>query len=463
MPASWLSNSPNKPGWYIPEDRGQVANVICPLIILTPQLQKIPMIAEILATGDEIRSGTLVDSNSAHIAQKLEETGIAVVRHHAVGDDIPLMVSVLREIALRTDVCVVTGGLGPTSDDLTAEAAAVASGVPLVQSPEALEIVESFFRSFHRPITASNIKQSYLPEGATCLPNPIGTAPGFMMILGKCRLFFLPGVPSEMRRMLSESVIPRIEALQEGVRQFCRVQTLTTFGLTESLTGERLKEFSHYFPEIQLGFRAKFPEIQVKFYVRGNDADQVEVMIREASRWVSEKLGHKLISADGESMEAVVGRLLSQNKSTIAVAESCTGGLIAHWLTNVAGSSDYFLYSGVVYANQAKIALLGVSQDTLNRHGAVHEETAREMALRVRQITGASYGLATSGIAGPGGGTEEKPVGTVCIGLATADGVRSYRFQYRFRSREMNKQIFAMTALDLLRRELLGVTPEEPA
>jgi nicotinamide-nucleotide amidase len=419
--------------------------------------QKIPMIAEILATGDEIRSGTLIDSNSAYIAQKLEETGISVVRHHCVGDDMPLMVSVLQEIASRTDVCIVTGGLGPTSDDLTTEAAARAAGVPLIQSPEALEIVEAFFRSFHRPITASNIKQSFLPEGSTCLANPIGTAPGFMMKLGKCLFYFLPGVPSEMRRMLSESVLPRIEALQGGSRQFCQVKTLTTFGLTESLTGERLKDFPKVFPEIQLGFRAKFPEIQVKFYIRGTDADQVEALIRDATHWVSEKLGHKLISPDGESMEAVVGRLLNQNKATIAVAESCTGGLIAHWLTNIAGSSDYFLYSGVVYANQAKVALLGVSQDTLNRHGAVHEETVLEMALKVRQITGATYGIATSGIAGPGGGTDEKPVGTVCIGLAIPDGVRAYRFQYRFRNREMNKQIFAMTALDLLRRELMGV------
>lgn len=417
------------------------------------------MIAEILATGDEIRSGTLVDSNSAYIAQKLEETGIAVIRHHSVGDDVPIMVSVLREIASRADVSIVTGGLGPTSDDLTADAAAMAAGVSLVQSPEALEIVEAFFRSFHRPITASNIKQSYLPEGSTCLPNPIGTAPGFMMKLGKSLFFFLPGVPAEMRRMLSESVLPRIEALQEGDRQFCRIKTLTTFGLTESLTGERLKDFSREFPEIQLGFRAKFPEIQVKFYIRGTDADQLDALIRSATGWVTEKLGHKIISPDGESMEVVVGRLLSQKKSTIAVAESCTGGLIAHWLTNVAGSSDYFLYSGVVYANQAKAALLGVSQETLNRHGAVHEETVREMAQKVRHITGAAYGLSTSGIAGPGGGTDEKPVGTVCIGLATPGDVRAYRFQYRFRNREMNKQIFAMTALDLLRRELMDVKP----
>lgn len=148
------------------------------------------MIAEILATGDEIRSGTLVDSNSAYIAQKLEEIGVAVVRHHSVGDDIPIMVSVLQEIASRADVSIVTGGLGPTSDDLTADAAAKAAGMPLIQNAEALEIVESFFRSFHRPITASNLKQSYLPEGSTCLANPVGTAPGFMMTLGRCVFFF---------------------------------------------------------------------------------------------------------------------------------------------------------------------------------------------------------------------------------------------------------------------------------
>ncbi len=419
-----------------------------------------PMNAEILATGDEIRSGTLVDSNSAHIAQNLEETGIAVLRHHSVGDDIPLMVAVLREIARRADVCVVTGGLGPTSDDLTADAAARAAGVQLIQSPEALEIVESFFRNFHRAITASNIKQSYLPEGATCLANPIGTAPGFMMKLEKCLFFFLPGVPSEMRRMLAESVIPRLEALQEGARRFSRIKTLTTFGLTESMTGERLKDFPQFFPDIQLGFRAKFPEIQVKFYLRGTDVGQVEKLIQSATVWVAEKLGHKIVSPDGQSMETVVGRLLNQKNSTLAVAESCTGGLIAHWLTNVAGSSDYFLYSGVVYANQAKVAILGVSRDTLNRFGAVHEETVREMAQKVRRITGATFGLATSGIAGPAGGTDEKPVGTVCIALATPDAVRTYRFQYRFRNREMNKQIFAMTALDLLRLELMGIRPE---
>ena len=413
------------------------------------------IVAEILATGDEIRSGSLIDSNSAHIAQQLELAGVGVTRHHCVGDDMTLLVSVLREIANRADIAVVTGGLGPTSDDLTAEAAARAAGVPLYQSPEALELVEAFFRNFHRPITPSNLKQSYFPEGASCIVNPIGSAPGFMMSLEKCLFFFLPGVPSEMRRMLSDTVAPAITRKIGGKRLYHRVVTLNTFGLTESMTGEMLKEFPVVFPAIQLGFRAKFPEIQVKFYLHGEDERQITTRAQQAEAWVADRLGDHLFSSDGDPMEVVIGRLLTQRKATVALAESCTGGQIAAWLTDVPGSSDYFLFSGVVYANQAKMDVLGVPEDVLVRYGAVHEETVKHMATGVRRITGATYGLATSGIAGPGGGTDEKPVGAICIGLATPDTVHAYRFQYRFKSRQMNKQIFAMKALDILRRELM--------
>ncbi len=420
------------------------------------------IIAEILATGDEIRSGTLIDSNSAHIAQQLELAGVEVSRHHCVGDDMALLVSVLREIAERADIAVVTGGLGPTSDDLTAEAAALAAEVPLHQSSEALELVEAFFRNFHKPITPSNLKQSYFPEGASCIVNPTGSAPGFMISLKKCLFFFLPGVPSEMRRMLSDTVLPAIIQKIGKQRMHHRVVTLNTFGLTESMTGETLKDFSSFFPNIQLGFRAKFPEIQVKFYLHGEDEHQVTSMAQQAEAWVTDKLGDHLFSSDGENMEVVVGRLLSRNKATVALAESCTGGQIAAWLTDVPGSSDYFLFSGVVYANQAKMDVLGVPEDVLVRYGAVHEETVKHMASGVRRITGATYGLATSGIAGPGGGTDDKPVGTICIGLATPDAVYAYRFQYRFKSRNMNKQIFAMKALDILRRELMGVLKDAP-
>ncbi len=414
------------------------------------------MIGEILATGDEIRSGALIDSNSAYIAQKLEEVGVEVVRQSCVGDELKILVSVLKEIGSRADVAVVTGGLGPTIDDLTAEAAAKAACVELDIDQTALMSIEDFFKALKRPMPPSNKKQAMLPKGAECLYNPVGTAPGFFLKIDKCSFFFLPGVPFEMRRMLSEKVIPRIKKLQGNKRRFCLVKTISTFGLTESATGERLAGFTDRFPSIKLGFRAKFPEIHVKLYARGEDENVLNQLMEKASECVVEKIGRQVLSTNGDPMEAVVGNLLRKKNATIAVAESCTGGLISDWLTNIPGSSDYFLFSGVTYSNEAKIKVLGVSPATLNRYGAVHEETAKEMAEGARRIAGASYGLATSGIVGPGGGTEDKPVGTVCIGLATPDAAYGYRFNFRFAKRLMNKRIFAIKALDVLRQELLG-------
>jgi nicotinamide-nucleotide amidase len=190
--------------------------------------------------------------------------------------------------------------------------------------------------------------------------------------------------------------------------------------------------------------------------MNGRDESALEKTMEEGTEWVLKKMGERVISSSGASMEEEVGSLLNQKKATVAVAESCTGGLVSHMLTNVPGSSDYFLFSGVTYSNQAKIDVLGVSSDTLKEFGAVHEETAKEMADRVRRISGATYGLSTSGIAGPGGGTPEKPVGTLCVGLATPFAVEGHRFEFPFKRRSRNKQIFAMTALDLLRRELMN-------
>jgi nicotinamide-nucleotide amidase len=415
------------------------------------------MKAEILATGDEIRSGALVDSNSAYIAGRLEENGVEVMRHTSVGDHLPTLVSTLREIGRRTDVAVVTGGLGPTTDDLSAEAAAQAAGVELAFDPAALENVESFFRKFNRPMTASNRKQALLPAGARILYNPVGTAPGFSLTIEKALFFFLPGVPYEMKRMLIEHVIPAIIDFQGDAAMHSRVKTITTFGLPESLVGEKMAAVEAEFPGIKLGLRANFPQIQVKLYGRDTDADRLDRRLADAGKWAVERLGSQVISEDGESMEAVVGRLLVKRAATLALAESCTGGLMANWLTNVAGSSEYFLFSGVTYSNRAKMDVLSVNPDILDTVGAVHEDTAREMAEGARRVAGATYGLSTSGIAGPDGGTEEKPVGTVCIGLAGPDGSCGKRFYFPFGKRLMNKKIFAMAALDMLRRELLKI------
>ncbi|MGB6011006.1 MAG: molybdopterin-binding protein, partial [Desulfobacterales bacterium] len=229
------------------------------------------MIIEILATGDEILTGAVVDTNSAHIAQALKEIGLLGVRHSCVGDDMNHLVSTLQEIAIRADVAVVTGGLGPTTDDITAEAAAKSAGVELVLNRSSLRSVEDYFRTRNRPTSSSNKKQALLPFGADPIYNPVGTAPGFTLKIERCLCYFLPGVPFEMHRMLSDSVLPSIETLRGGRGELRRVKTISTFGLTESATGERMKGFSVEFPGIKLGFRAKFPEIQIKLYGSGKD------------------------------------------------------------------------------------------------------------------------------------------------------------------------------------------------
>ncbi len=412
------------------------------------------MIIEILATGDEIRTGAAIDSNSAHIAQVLEQAGLEAIRHSCVGDDMDMIVSVLKEIGNRADVAVVTGGLGPTSDDITAEAAAKAKGVELVLNRSALGVVENFFKTRKRAMSPSNKKQAMLPRGAESFNNPVGSAPGFVLKIDRCSFFFVPGVPFEMKRMLSDEVLPRIEKLRGGTGELSLVKTLSIFGPTESVIGELLAGLSAEFPEITPGFRSKFPEIQVKLYVRGKDDQVLRKILEKASQSVLGKLGENIFSMNGSSMEAVVGGLLAEKEATLAIAESCTGGLISHMLTNVPGSSGYFLFSGITYSNEAKKKVLGVSSEVLQKYGAVHEETVKKMAQGARRVAGATYGLATSGIAGPDGGTDEKPVGTVCIGLATPHDVKGFRFVFPFNTRLMNKRIFAMKALDLLRREL---------
>lgn len=413
------------------------------------------MKAEILATGEEIRTGAVIDSNSAHIAQALEQEGLTVVRHLCVGDDLALLAATLSEIGARAEVAVVTGGLGPTVDDLSAAAAARAAGVATALNPEALAAVERILRGLGIPLSPSQRKQALLPEGADWLANPVGSAPGFEIVIGRCRFFFLPGVPHEMRRMLADQVLPRLRALLPATRERHLTHTFSAFGDAEAAVGDCLALLPEKFPGVRLGLRAHFPEIQVKLYLGGSAAAGLDQRLAAAAGWVRQRLGAAVFSEDGESMETVVGRLLLARKATLAVAESCTGGLVSHWLTNVPGSSGYFLFGGVTYANSAKSGVLGVGLQTLARVGAVHEETVREMACGARRVAGADYGLATSGIAGPDGGTPEKPVGTVCIGLAGPQGAEAFRFRFDSGRRLANKTLFAMRALDLLRRELL--------
>ncbi len=412
------------------------------------------MIAEILSTGDEVCQGTVVDSNAAHIAAVLAGMGIGISRHTCVGDDLDALTAVFLEIAGRADFAVVTGGLGPTGDDLTAEAAAMAAGVPLLKNAAALAGIAEFFQRFSRLMSPSDHKQALMPEGAIPFSNSCGTAPGFSMTIGQCRFYFLPGVPVEMTHMLSASVIPDILARSERGRSVLRTRSVSVFGVPEARINDRLKDFAKLHPGVRIGTIARFPVIYVKLSAVGDRPGDLDHDLENAHAWVMGQIGDHVFSSAGQTMEETVGQLLIQNGATLAVTESCTGGLISHWITNVAGSSAYFLFSAVTYANKTKTNILGVSEDVIAAFGAVSEETARQMAECVKRMSGADYGLSVTGIAGPSGATTDKPVGTVCIGIAGPQREIFRKFQSPFTDRLYNKQIFAMCALDLLRKEL---------
>jgi nicotinamide-nucleotide amidase len=282
------------------------------------------------------------------------------------------------------------------------------------------------------------------------------------MKIGKCRFYFVPGVPFEMKRMLEDYVLPDIVKLQDN-KQIITVKTISTFGLGESTVGEKTAAVTDKF-NVKLGLRAAFPEVQVKLYAQGSNSNELDSVLSEASAWIKEQLGKYVFSMDGLPMEKVIGDILLSRNATLALAESCTGGLISDLITNVPGSSEYFLFSGVTYSNNSKMNVLGVRQETLEKFGAVSEETVREMAEGARRISGADYALATSGIAGPDGGTDEKPVGTVCIGLATPEKTITKRRETANRqlgssqeTRMRIKRWFAMMSLEILRRELTGI------
>jgi nicotinamide-nucleotide amidase len=304
-------------------------------------------------------------------------------------------------------------------------------------------------------MTVANRKQALLPESAVILENPDGSAPGFQMTIGSCRLYFLPGVPREMKPMLARHVLRDIHQGQQGADSVHRVAVVTTFGLPESAVGEKLKGLALEGDRLRIGLRVLFPEIHVRIYGRGDREDTLEKEIGQLKKAIQQRLGKRVLSNEGEGLPEVLGKMLIQRGATLALAESCTGGLMAKQLTDVPGSSGFFRLSAVTYANEAKIAVLGVAPETLHRFGAVHETTAREMAEGARRVAGADFALSTTGIAGPDGGTAEKPVGTICIGLAASEQTLTFRYVFPFGDRDLNRRIFAAMALDRLRQHLM--------
>jgi len=415
------------------------------------------MIAHILSTGDEVLLGDIVDTNSAFLCSSLKDMGVEVQKITAVRDDVELICSTICEISLNADICLVTGGLGPTQDDVTALACSRASGHKLGINQKALESMKTYFAKRGFALTKDNEKQAMMPAGSQMIVNQNGTAPGFYLKIKNCLFFFMPGVPSEMRIMF-EKQIKQILMGQFKLNDDILIERLTVFGLPESRVGALLKEFEKKFVHMRMGFRANFPVIEVKIICAVSDKDNKKAKsdIEKARQWAIEQLENKVVSKKGLSIAQEIGHLLTKEKKTLAIAESCTGGLISNMVTDVAGSSDYFLFSGITYSNDAKMNILNVKRETIVEWGAVHEKTALEMAQGARLKAGADFAISTTGIAGPGGGTKEKPVGMVCIGLAGPGVSMAKTYNFLFGDRGRNKKIFAMMALELLRRHLVS-------
>ena len=375
------------------------------------------MTCAVLSIGTELTRGELVNSNAAWLSSELTALGFEVVEQLVVDDDRARIVSALRALASRVRVVVSTGGLGPTTDDLTTEAVANALGARLVRDDASLGHIRRRFERLGRTMSDSNAKQADFPEGADILPNPVGTAPGFGVRLGGCDAYFLPGVPREMRRMFEEQVAGRIRPLAPNNSFQVR---LHTFGLPESAVGERLAGVEPAFPGITIGYRAHFPEIEVKVLARASTLEEARRTCGLATTQVRSLLGATVFGEADDTFPRVVGRALRQRGWTLAIAESCTGGLVGHMLTREAGASDFLLLDAVTYANITKSRVLGVTEEMLRDCGAVSPEVAAAMADGARRVSGADVALSLTGIAGPSGGSESKPVGTVYIAVARA-------------------------------------------
>jgi nicotinamide-nucleotide amidase len=377
------------------------------------------MAAAILSIGTELTRGELLNGNACWLSERLTELGFEVVEHATVADDAERIRGTLLRLGRDASVVVCTGGLGPTSDDLTTAAVAEALGVPLVRDEASMEAMRARYRAWNRTMPTAVEKQADFPRGATPLPNAVGTAPGFAVSFDNARAFFMPGVPSEMQHIFQEHVVPRIAEL--APRNSHQVH-IRTFGLPESTVAERLRDLDlggeRHRDGVIIGYRVSYPEVEVKVLATASTQQAAQTLAEDVASEARERLSDIAYGGKGDTYPAYVGSLLMQAGWRLAVAESCTGGFIGKLLTDIPGSSRYLLGGAIVYANTAKVRLLGVSEDLLRAHGAVHEQVARAMAEGALERTGADLAVAVTGIAGPDGGSAEKPVGTVCFALA---------------------------------------------
>lgn len=410
------------------------------------------MKAEIIAVGSELLTPDRFDTNSLFLTEELNKLGIEVIRKTIVGDDRELLAESFREALERVPLIITSGGLGPTEDDLTRETLAEVLGRKLVRDEGILRYIEGRFRSLGREMPAVNVRQAMVPEGAEALHNPRGSAPGLWLEDAGRAIALLPGPPRELKPMFREQVLPRLERRASGVRMFHR--ELRVAGMGESAVEQRIKHIYTRHPEVKTTILAAPGEIQIHLRIWTEDAKHAEKMLDEIVKGIEIALTDRIFSHEGKGLEEVVGNLLIQNRATISAAESCTGGLLAQRLTSIAGSSAYFLGGVVCYSNELKTAWVDVPAEIILSKGAVSAEVAVLLAEGIRRRTNSVIGVGITGIAGPGGGSEEKPVGTVHVAISHAAGVKERAAVYPG-DRDTIRLQASQTALDMIRIHLL--------
>lgn len=405
--------------------------------------------AEIIAIGDELLYGQIVDTNSHWISQELDLIGVRVVRRTTVGDNRDDILEAFSKAEQRADIVLITGGLGPTQDDLTKPLMAEYFNCPIVEFPEAVTAVTSFFQRRGREITPLNILQGHLPSCCTYVPNEVGTAPGMWFEENHTYWMSMPGVPHEMKKLMTDFVIPKLADLFE--LPVIVHQVIKTVGIGESWLADLIRDWENALPShIRLAYLPSLGHVKLRLTGFGDDQIQLKNEIQHQIDLVYPQIKDYIYGYNDETLESAIGKLLKKSNKTLALAESCTGGYISHLVTSISGSSAYFQGALVPYHNQFKHEILGVSNTTLEEFGAVSEQTVIEMSKGIKKLFQSDFGLASSGIAGPDGGTEAKPVGTIWIACAGDGFVETKKLQLT-QDRLLNIQLTAVAVLNLLR------------
>ena len=409
------------------------------------------MKAEIVSTGTELLLGETLNTSAHFLTGKLSSLGIEVDYHTTVGDNPERLEQVLRQAIGRTDLLVTTGGLGPTVDDLTKELVAKVLDLKMELDPSSLEQIKQFFGRRKTPMPLSNEKQAYFPKGSKILPNPIGTAPGAIIEKNGKTVIILPGPPFEMTPMFDNYVWSELQKNIEPDAERMNERVLKVFGMGESAIEEVLGDLMSL-PNLSMTLLAKRAEMHIRLVARSSKkmSEEAEEVLKRAEEEIRRRLGNKVFGRDQETMIGIVGQLLKNEQLTIATAESCTGGLLGAALTQEPGSSGFYLGGVVSYSNSLKQGLLGVSEENLLKYGAVSEEVAKEMAAGICLKVGSDLAISTTGIAGPDGGSAQKPVGLVYVGLATPEGVQVEKIQL-YGERESVRQLTVQAALNRVR------------